>query len=122
MDDNPQANQPIPSANPTELLSAQAQSLSELVKIQNIQKEQIEELQRQNERMIGLLSTANQGDSSQTMTRVKIEDVNMPFGALIGFLVKVSLASIPAVLILTVIYFLIIFVLSMLGLAVGGIF
>jgi hypothetical protein len=122
MDDNPQANQPIPSANPTELLSAQAQSLSELVKIQNIQKEQIAELQRQNARMIGLLSAANQGDSSQTIARVKIEDVNMPFGALIGFLVKVSLASIPAVLVLAVIYFLILFVFSIFGLAIGGAF
>ena len=36
---------------------------------------------------------------------VRIEDVNMPFMALVGFLVKVALAAIPAGLILGLFYF-----------------
>lgn len=37
MDNNPQVNQPIHSANPAELLSAQTRSLAELVEIQKAQ-------------------------------------------------------------------------------------
>ncbi len=36
---------------------------------------------------------------------VRIEDVNMPFVALIGFMVKVAIAAIPAGLIMGLIYF-----------------
>ena len=55
MDENQQVSKPDQTRNPTELLYDQTQSLSELVEIQQSQKEQIEGLQRQNERVIGLL-------------------------------------------------------------------
>jgi hypothetical protein len=117
MDENPQVSKPVQPANPTELLSLQAQSLSQLVEIQKTQKEQIAELQRQNERVIGLLADIAR---DWGVTHVKIEDINMPFGALIGFLVKASLASIPAFLILLVVYGVIAFILSLFGIALGG--
>jgi len=120
MVDNQQSNKPVQPRNPTELLYAQTQALSELVEIQKSQKEDIEELQRQNERMIGLLVDIQRDTVDTGMTHVKIENINMPFGALVGFLVKVSLASIPAFLILAAIYFLVLFVFSIFGFALGG--
>lgn len=36
---------------------------------------------------------------------VKIQDINMPFWSLVGFLLKVSFASIPAMIILGILYF-----------------
>jgi hypothetical protein len=121
MDENIQASKPVRTTNPTELLSLQAQSLSELVDIQKAQKEQIAELQRQNERLVGLLTNMNRVDSDSGFTHVKIENINMPFGALVGFMVKVSLASIPAFLILLIIYAVIAFLLSSIfGIALGG--
>jgi hypothetical protein len=87
--------------------------------IQKGQKAQIEELQRQNERLIGLLAKDRNGTA---LSHVKIDDVNMPFGSLIGFLIKVALASIPAMIILSIIYFLIAAIISVVfGVAPGGI-
>ena len=122
MDDNQQVSKPDQTRNPTELLYDQTQSLSELVVIQKSQKEQIDELQHQNERVIGLLADLVRDAPDSGMTHVKIENINMPFGALIGFLVKVSLASIPAFLILLLIYALILFGLSLIGFTLGGLF
>ena len=56
--------------------------------------------------------------------RVIITGFDMPFGSLIGFMIKVALASIPATIILSVVGFIIFFVFSALlagcGLALGG--
>jgi sorbitol-specific phosphotransferase system component IIBC len=95
--------------SPTAMLAAQTKSLAELVEIQKAQNEQIEELQHQNERIIGALARSERGS---VLTHVKIEDINMPFMALVGFLVKLSLASIPAMLILALLYFLVVVVLG----------
>jgi hypothetical protein len=95
--------------SPTAMLAAQTKSLAELVEIQKVQNGQIEELQQQNERLIGILAD---NDRASGLTRVKIEDANMPFTALVGLLIKVSLASIPAMLTLTLLYVLIVFVLG----------
>ena len=84
MEENPQIQKPAQKANPTQLLAQQAQSLSELVEIQKAQKEQITELQRQNERMIGLLVEGIRGDTETGLSYVKIQDINMPFSALVG--------------------------------------
>ncbi len=116
MDSQPQISKP---ASPTELLSTQASALVELVEIQKDQKVQIEELQRQNERLIGLLA---QDKKETSLAHVKIEDVNVPFMALVGFLVKVSLASIPAMIIMALIYGVIAGIISVVfGVALGGI-
>lgn len=101
MDSDSNIIKPPQPASPTELLSAQASALAKLVEIQKSQREQIEELRLQNERIIGLLG---QDKKEAGIGHVKIEDINMPFLAMIGLLVKVSLASIPALLILALIY------------------
>src|SRR5579859_6687674 len=55
---------------------------------------------------------------------VKIIDFNMPFFALVGLLVKIALASIPAAIVLSVIYgivaFVVIFGLSVLGIGLSA--
>ena len=107
MDDDLIFQKPVQQKNPTELLTAQTRSLSELVEIQKNQKVQISELQKQNKRMIELLED-QQRSSATSVALVKIEDVNMPFSALVGFLLKVSFAAIPAGFILGIIYALVI--------------
>ncbi len=100
MDENAQVQKPVQQKSPTELLAAQTQSLSELVEIQNAQKVQIAELKSQNERMIVLLSKQQPVSLGTDELHVKIENINMPFIALVGFMIKASLASIPAAIIL----------------------
>jgi AmiR/NasT family two-component response regulator len=100
MDENAQIQKPVQQKSPTELLAAQTQSLSELVEIQNTQKVQIAELKSQNERMIVLLSKQQPVSLGTDEVHVKIENINMPFIALVGFMIKASLASIPAAIIL----------------------
>ena len=95
-----QVQKPVQQKSPTELLAAQTQSLTELVEIQNAQKVQIAELKSQNERMIVLLSKQQPVSLGTDEVHVKIENINMPFIALVGFMIKASLASIPAAIIL----------------------
>jgi hypothetical protein len=56
----------------------------------------------------------------ETQGRVKVEDFNMPFMALVLFLVKMALAAIPASIILVVIWGTILFALSLALAALGG--
>lgn len=77
--------------SPTEILQAQYDVLSNMY----------EELSNQNERMVQSLVELNDTLSIQKIS-VKIEDFNMPFMALVGLMVKIALASIPALLILAV--------------------
>ena len=108
---NPAAETSTPSS-PTAMLAAQTQSLAELVAIQKAQSTQIEALRQQNERLL-----ASQGAAGQAkgMQHVKIENINMPFWALVGFMLKVTLASIPAMLILWAIF-------AVLALILGSVF
>ena len=110
MDDNAQVIQPAGQSSPTALLAAQTQSLAELVAIQKAQSAQIEALKQQNERLIGLSQGRERG-----LSAVKVENINMPFWALVGFLIKLSLASIPAMLILWAIF-------ALIALVLGGVF
>jgi hypothetical protein len=71
-----------PQRNPTELLETQAQTL-----------EDIYELQLQQQKALNALLTSPQ-------YRVKVIDVNIPFWNLVGFIVKIALAAIPAYIIL----------------------
>lgn len=112
MDDNSQMSQPAAQSSPTALLAAQSQSLAELVAIQKAQSAQIEALKQQNERLIAVNQNAGQ---SRGLSAVRIENINMPFWSLVGFLIKLSLASIPAMLILWVIF-------AVIALVLGGVF
>jgi len=97
--------------NPTELLQEQAFRLAD---IYHAQQEQIELLRTQNERLSQIQAMPIKSAPSEFM-HVKIEDINMPFWALVGFLIKLSLASIPAGILIGIIY--LIFILIF-----GGIF
>ncbi len=119
MDDNLQVQKPVQQKSPTELLAAQTQSLSKLVDIQNTQLVQIAQVKSQNERMIELLTTQNKEYLATDFNHVKIEDINMPFGALVGFMIKVSLATIPAAIILAILYALVV---AVFGGILGSIF
>jgi hypothetical protein len=120
-------NESLPQKNPSELLSQQAQALSDLVQVQKAQQEQISALLQQNENIIGWLKAIGQDQRvfRKESRMVKIENINMPFFALVGFLVKVALASIPATLIfvffLTLIFWGIIALFAALGIF-GSIF
>jgi hypothetical protein len=50
---------------------------------------------------------------------VKIENINMPFAAMVGLMLKIALASIPAIIILSLFFFFVSIVFSVL--IVGGI-
>ncbi len=57
------------------------------------------------ERLVTIVEKSNAlMAKSNDITHIKIEDVNMPFVALIGFLLKVALAGIPAAIILAILY------------------
>lgn len=53
--------------------------------------------------------------SDSRPTRVVVSDVNMPFWSMVSFMVKWSIASIPAIVILAVVGFLTLAVLSRLS-------
>jgi len=53
-----------------------------------------------------------ESDSPFTEIYVKIEDINMPFWSLVGFLIKISIAAIPATIIMSLIFSLIMLVLA----------
>ena len=76
------------------------------------QNEYLARLMEQNMVIIDLLER-----ESASQREVTIANFNMPFWALVGFLVKVSLASIPALFVLAAIGFVISLVLTALGLA-----
>ena len=91
------SEQEIPSykrqQNATEILRSQHEVLTRLYEVTSIQNEILRDP------MSGL-------DNSivKHQVRVKIEDVNMPFSAMVGLMVKVAIASIPAIIILWMIF------------------
>ena len=44
-------------------------------------------------------------NSEQEILHVKIVDFDMPFSAMVGLMIKIGIASVPAVIILGVVYF-----------------
>jgi hypothetical protein len=109
MDDHSQAQKSFPQRSPTELLDEQTKALSLLVEIQRKQDGHITKLTTQNERMIQLLSDLLLNETTpQDDYPVTIENFNMPFLDLVGILVKISLAAIPAAIVIAMIYFLVV--------------
>ena len=96
--------------NPAEILRLQYDVLTKLYQETKIQNEILRAP------MSGL-------DNSivKHQVRVKIEDVNMPFTAMVGLMIKIALASIPALIILMIIFSMIfgLFWLVFIGLIAG---
>jgi hypothetical protein len=111
--------------NPTELLSLQLQTLERISQIQLNQNSTLEDIRVQQEELQKALITANQQHTNSANNQVEIIDFNMPFTALVGILVKIALASIPAAIILTAIIAVIglgiVFILGAFGVVLTGI-
>lgn len=79
--------------SPTELLQAQYETLAAMYADQS----------EQNRRMVAALE--NMDDIfSKHLIPVKVEDVNMPFTAMVGLMLKVAVASIPAAIIFIILF------------------
>lgn len=87
---------------PVQLLETQLKYLDAIHKAQL--KETIA-LQEQTEKLSHLIARAY---DINDLIHVKIEDINMPFVALVGFLIKVALAAVPAGIIFGSVYSLVI--------------
>lgn len=107
------------SKQPLALLEDQVQLLSDIREIQKNQQAQLEELKIQNIRLIDLLASQQQVDGAG-LDHVKVENFNMPFLSLVGFLIKMTIASIPAAIVVSVLVFAILALLAMLGFGIGG--
>ena len=79
--------------NPTEILRAQYEILTRLYQETETQNEILRDP------MTGLDNCI-----VKHQVRVKIEDINMPFVAMIGLMIKIALASIPALIILGILF------------------
>ncbi|MCZ7568845.1 MAG: hypothetical protein M5U01_09690 [Ardenticatenaceae bacterium] len=94
--------------SPELLLAQQVQLLDELRHAQADQQTLLAQLLHEQEAQRKALADA--------LEEIKVADFNMPFVSLVGFLVKASLAAIPASIILAILGFI---VFAMLG---GGLF
>ena len=71
------------------------------------QQEQISILKAQNDKLSTLLNFVSDFQGKNRNFQVNIQNINMPFWSLVGFMLKVTLASIPAAIIITGVPFLI---------------
>ncbi len=95
---------------PTQLLQAQVQLLEEIRQGQQVE---IGQLRQQNQQLSSVLTAFSQQQApTSAVTTVTIENFNMPFLAIVGFLIKLTLASIPAAIVLGIIWFVVILVLG----------
>ncbi len=76
------------------------------------ESEQLELLHNQNTAILSYLKAINEqlNTSNSRYHHVKIENINMPFSAMVGFMVKITLASIPAALVVAVLWLLVVLV------------
>jgi hypothetical protein len=100
-----------------ELLDRQQRVVLHLAQQQNTQAEQLSRM----DEWVSHTGKALFPDAEAHPGRqwVKVQDVNIPFFNLAGFLVKVALASIPAGLILGMIWFFIVALFGLLGLSLS---
>ncbi len=71
----------------------------------------------QNQRIIQLLENIQASAANPPARSVKVNDFNMPFGALVGLMIKIAIAAIPAAIILGLIALVISAIFSALGFA-----
>ena len=95
----------LPQRNPAEILEAQVKLLTEI--------------SQQQHELIDTLTEQLPGGPGY----VKVVDFNMPFFALVGLLLKISIAAIPAAIVVGLLWILLsgllIFFLSVLGIGLG---
>lgn len=91
--------------NPTQLLQNQVELLERIRELEVAQQQLLNEVQRT---VTGIETDLSDwyGSSAEAQD-VTISNFNMPFVDLIGFLVKIALASIPAAIIIGIVYFIV---------------
>ena len=95
----------IEQRSDNELLRQQLQGLATLYKTTRAQNELLEEILAQQEVQSRALTTiSNRAERGEA---VRIENFNMPFVALVGFILKLAIASIPAAIIFYTIAFIV---------------
>jgi hypothetical protein len=102
---------------PLELLQSQVDLLSEIYRVEENQQRVIGELQSQIEELTKILvsvSSYSEKDG-EGLLHGKIENVNVPFWSLVGFLLKLSFASIPAAVVLGILWIIVIGIISLMG-------
>jgi len=85
---------------PVETLEEQLRALEQIVRNQ---QEQLAKLTSQDDKISALLDIANGLQGRAGCFRVRIESIDMPFMEMVNLLVKVSLAAIPAALIVVIV-------------------
>ena len=116
----PRSSQPVKN-QPLELLQRQVELLAEISRGQQEQQETFATLNHQLEALalqLNPLTSKSEGQMSGLL-HTKIENINVPFWSLVGFLLKLSFATIPAVIVMTLLYFL---VFGVLGVTFGAFF
>jgi hypothetical protein len=108
----------------TSLYKEQVELLNQVVDRQIKQDRAVADLKSQNSELINILAAITKNSSGQLdgLAHVKIENANMPFWAMVGLLLKVTFASIPAlfvIFILSLIFFLIIAMIGIVPLLLG---
>jgi len=88
--------QPHPSAQPVS-----DEQASQLAQILSVQQEQLKMLQLQTERVVGAIQVLQQRSDNRN---VAINAITMSFGDMVLLLVKIALASIPAAIIVLILY------------------
>ena len=107
----------IKRKDPIDLLEEQVHELSV---IQQTQLEQLVHLKAQSDKLSGVIGVLDKMfvdiESMDERQYVKIEDINMPFLAMLGLMVKAALASTLVVIFLSTISFLVtLLILALLG-------
>jgi hypothetical protein len=97
MTDNQALERLSPRKKPTELLETQAQTLADIYQLQLEQQKVLNAM------------------FARPQHRVKVVDANMPFWNLVGFIIKITLAAIPAYIILGFIALVVWFILTVAG-------
>lgn len=95
----------------------QLRALATIYKVLERQQEVLDKILVQQEAQTNWLIHIGEADSDRKP--VTVEDFNMPFMALVGFLVKAALASIPAAIVLYAVFFALIIAFGLLAAMLG---
>jgi hypothetical protein len=113
-------------SNAPDLVAAQVQVLNLIYQAQLKQQDVLERIRSQQEQLLKSSAGPGYQAGGGMLANVKVVNFNMPFFALVGLLIKIAVASIPAAIIISVvssvIAFGIVFVLGLLGVGVSALF
>ena len=90
--------QDVQSKNPTELLQEQVLLLRQV----SASLDNLQDMQSQTLESLAGLSALNQRPAAEAMD-VYVSNINMPFWAMVGFIIKWSIAAIPAGILMLII-------------------